>query len=110
MLFSFLYMVLRFVLRVAPAGEARDREVEILVLRHQVKILQRKAPRPKLSRLDKNPGARLLLPPRVILGLPPIPPYRTKKASQRASCGLATRVTAFPRHLPRSASPRRTLP
>jgi hypothetical protein len=46
-------MVLRFVLRLAPAGEARDREAEILVLRHQLKILQRKAPRPKLSRLDK---------------------------------------------------------
>ncbi|MDP9224978.1 MAG: hypothetical protein M3P18_14260, partial [Actinomycetota bacterium] len=53
MLFSLLYMVLRFVLRLAPAGEARDREAEILVLRHQLKILQRKAPRPKLSRLDK---------------------------------------------------------
>jgi putative transposase len=36
MLFSFLYMVLRFILRLAPAGEARDREAEILVLRHQV--------------------------------------------------------------------------
>ncbi len=29
MLFSLLYMVLRFVLRLAPAGEARDREAEI---------------------------------------------------------------------------------
>ena len=33
MLFSLLYMVLRAVLRLAPAGEQRDREVEILVLR-----------------------------------------------------------------------------
>jgi hypothetical protein len=46
-------MVLRFVLRLAPAGEARGREAEILVLRHQLKTPQRKAPRPKLSRLDK---------------------------------------------------------
>ncbi len=53
MLFSLLYMVLRVVLRLVPAGEARDREAEIVVLRHQVKVLQRKAPRPKLSRLDK---------------------------------------------------------
>lgn len=53
MLFSLLYMVLRVVLRLAPAGEARDREAEILVLRHQVKVLKRRASRPKLSRWDK---------------------------------------------------------
>jgi hypothetical protein len=46
-------MVLRVVLGLTPAGEARDREAEIVVLRHQLKILQRQAPRPKLSRLDK---------------------------------------------------------
>jgi putative transposase len=53
MLFALLYMVLRGVLRLAPAGDERDREAEILVLRHQVKVLSRKACRPKLSRLDK---------------------------------------------------------
>ena len=53
MLFSLLYMVLRGVLRLVPAGDERDREAEILVLRHQVKVLKRKACRPKLSRLDK---------------------------------------------------------
>jgi hypothetical protein len=46
MLFSLLYMVLRAVLRLAPAGDQRDHEVEILVLRHQVKVLKRKAGRP----------------------------------------------------------------
>ena len=53
MLFSLLYMVLRAVFRLAPAGDQRDREVEILVLRHQVKVLQRKAGRPKLRRRDR---------------------------------------------------------
>ncbi len=53
MLFSLLYMVLRVIFRVAPSGEERDREVEILVLRHQVKVLKRKAGRPKLRRRDR---------------------------------------------------------
>jgi transposase InsO family protein len=53
MLFSLLYMALRGVLRLALPGDERDREAEILVLRHQVKVLKRKTCRPKLSRLDK---------------------------------------------------------
>src|SRR5438477_8101079 len=53
MLFSLLYMVLRVVFRLAPPGEERDREVEILVLRHQVKVLKRRAGRPKLRRRDR---------------------------------------------------------
>ncbi len=54
MLFSILYLILRSMLRLVPsAGNDRDREVEILVLRHQVKVLSRKAGRPKLRRLDK---------------------------------------------------------
>ena len=63
MLFSLLYMVLRAVLRLAPAGDQRDREVEILVLRHQVKVLKRKAGRPRLRRRDRlflAAAARLL--------------------------------------------------
>src|SRR5450759_4195694 len=50
MVFSLLYMVLRAVLRLAPAGGQRDREIEILVLRQQVQVLQRKVGRPKLRR------------------------------------------------------------
>jgi hypothetical protein len=50
MLFSLLYMVLRVIFRLAPSGDERDYEVEILVLRHQVKVLKRKAGRPKLAR------------------------------------------------------------
>jgi len=53
MLFSLLYMVLRAVFRLAPAGDQRDRELEILVLRHQVKVLKRKVGRPKLKRRDR---------------------------------------------------------
>src|ERR1017187_4607100 len=53
MLFSLLYMVLRAVFRLAPAGDQCDREVEILVLRHQVKVLKRKAGRPRLRRRDR---------------------------------------------------------
>jgi transposase InsO family protein len=63
MLFSLLYMVLCAVFRLAPAGNQRDREVEILVLRHQVKVLKRKASGPKLKRRDRlflAAAARLL--------------------------------------------------
>jgi len=63
MLFSLLYMVLRAVLRLAPEGDQRDREVEILVLRHQVKVLKRKAGRPRPRRRDRlflAAAARLL--------------------------------------------------
>jgi putative transposase len=63
MVFSLLYMALRAVLRLAPAGDQRDRELEILVLRHQVKVLQRKAGRPRLRRRDRlflAAAARLL--------------------------------------------------
>jgi hypothetical protein len=53
MLFSLSYMVLRVIFRVAPPGDQRDREVEMLVLRHQVLVLKRRAGRPKLRRRDR---------------------------------------------------------
>jgi putative transposase len=56
-------MVLRAVLRLVPAGDQRDREIEILVLRHQVNVLQRKAGRAKSRRRDRPllaAAARLL--------------------------------------------------
>ncbi len=53
MIFSLRYMVLRAVLRLMPADGQRDRELEILVLRHQMKVLTRKARRPKLRRRDR---------------------------------------------------------
>ena len=63
MFFSLLYMVLRAFFRLAPAGEQRDREVEILVLRHEVKGLKRNVGCPQLRRCDRlflAAAARLL--------------------------------------------------
>ncbi len=64
MLFSVFYLILRGLLRLLPStGDDRDREIEILVLRHQVKILSRKAGRPKLRRADRAflaAGSRML--------------------------------------------------
>jgi putative transposase len=63
-LFSILYLILRGLLRLAgPEGDSRDREVELLVLRHQVKVLSRTGGRPRLRRLDRvllAPAARVL--------------------------------------------------
>jgi putative transposase len=82
MLFSLLYMVLRAVFRLAPAGDRRDREVEILVLRHEVKVLKRKVGRPKLRRRDRlflAAAARLL-------------------SKERWSCLIATPATLLTWH------------
>lgn len=54
MLFSILYLILRGMLRLVPAAEGgREREVEILVLRHQLKVLSRMTGRPRLRRTDR---------------------------------------------------------
>ena len=52
MLFSLLYLIFRILVRLSP-GDNRGREIELLVLRHQVKVLRRKAGRPRLRRIDK---------------------------------------------------------
>ncbi len=53
MLFSLLYLVARGIFRLAPAGDGFERDVEIMVLRHQVRVLRRRNGRPKLRRIDK---------------------------------------------------------
>src|SRR5664279_2920274 len=52
MLFSLLYFL---VCRLLGAGgrRAEERDIELLVLRHQVRVLQRQVKRPRLTRLDR---------------------------------------------------------
>jgi putative transposase len=52
MLFSLLYFLVR---RLLGAGGRRpdERDIELLVLRHQVKVLQRQVKHPRLNRLDR---------------------------------------------------------
>ena len=52
MLFSLLYFV---ICRLLGAGGRRavERDIELLVLRHQVGVLQRQVKRPRLNRLDR---------------------------------------------------------
>src|SRR5437899_6534819 len=52
MLFSLLYLVLRRVLGTGYRPQD-ERDIELLVLRHQVRILQRQIKRPRLRRLDR---------------------------------------------------------
>ena len=52
MLFSLLYCLVRRLLGTgAPRPDERD--IELLVLRHQVKVLQRQVKRPRLNRFDR---------------------------------------------------------
>jgi hypothetical protein len=52
MLFSLLYLILRRVLGTGRRPQD-ERDIELLVLRHQVKVLQRQVKRPRLHRLDR---------------------------------------------------------
>lgn len=55
MLFGLLYLVVRRLFGLAGSSRSEDqsKDVEILVLRHQLKVLRRQAGRPRLRRLDK---------------------------------------------------------
>jgi hypothetical protein len=53
MLLSLFYLILRRVLGTGDRPEG-ERDIEMLVLRHQVKVLRRQAKRPRLHRLDSN--------------------------------------------------------
>jgi len=54
MLFALLYLVLRRLFGLAEGSkEDQSKDVEILVLRHQLKVLRRQAGRPRLRRIDR---------------------------------------------------------
>jgi putative transposase len=55
LLWSFVYLVVRnvFALIWLLARPRRSKEVEILVLRHELAVLRRQATRPKLARADR---------------------------------------------------------
>src|SRR5665811_2018943 len=52
MLFSLLYFLVRRLLGAGGRQQAA-RDIELLVLRHQMKVLQRQVSRPRLNRLDR---------------------------------------------------------
>jgi len=55
MLFALLYLVVRRLFGLAGGSRSEDqsKDVEILVLRHQLKVLRRQAGRPRLRRIDQ---------------------------------------------------------
>src|SRR5712691_6933272 len=55
MLFSLLYLLLRRFVRLAggPSSTEQSKDVEILVLRHQLNVLHRQRGRARLRRLDR---------------------------------------------------------
>jgi hypothetical protein len=53
MILSVLYAIVRLLLRLLLNKRSRERELEILVLRHQLQVLQRNAGRPLWRRSDR---------------------------------------------------------
>jgi putative transposase len=53
MLMALLYALFRHLIRLARPGGDRELEIEVVVLRHQVRVLSRKRGRVKLRRIDK---------------------------------------------------------
>ena len=52
MLFSLVYFLVRRLLGAGGRHQV-ERDIELFVLRHQVKVLQRQVKRPRLNRLDR---------------------------------------------------------
>ncbi len=53
MAFALLYMLFRRLVGSPGSDAIHELEIEVVVLRHQVKVLSRKAGRAKLRRIDK---------------------------------------------------------
>src|ERR1035437_974448 len=53
MLFSLLYFLVRRLLGGGGRHQV-EKDIELLVLRHQLKVLQRQVTRPRLNRLDRG--------------------------------------------------------